>query len=300
MMQKTGLAALAVLGALLLPGAARAASCSELEARLDAIERADRSEWEAGAPSGDPYVLERERLGVLKALAVNRCPSAQVRPKRRVGRIFSGLFGRSPPRADRGRDERGAGSFAGGIPAAGSYRTLCVRSCDGYYFPISFAAPPRDLKRDAAACQALCPGQEVALYVRPGGDGEGSPQVSLSGVPYSALPTAFRYRSEYDRSCTCGEIDATLAAAFQAFSVPPPHPAVGLDGTVVGSIAAPGVPTPRVRPGEDGTETPAAPPREETGVTAITAGDGGAVAYGRGPDGGKVRLVGPAVGYILE
>ena len=296
MMRKTGLAALTVLGALLLPGAARAASCSELEARLDAIERADRTEWESGAPSGDPYVLERERLGVLKALAVNRCPSAQVRPKGRVGRILSDLFGRSPPRADRWRDGRGAGSFSGGIPAAGSYRTLCVRSCDGYYFPISFATPPRDLKRDAAACQALCPGQEVALYVRPGGDGEGSPQVSLSGVPYSALPTAFRYRSEYDRSCTCGAIDATLAAAFQAFSVPPPQ----LDGTVVGAIAAPGVPMPRLRPGNDGAEAPIAPLQDEIGVTAVTAGVGNAVAYVRGPDGGKVRLVGPADGYILE
>lgn len=300
MMRKTGLAALAALGAMLLPGAALAESCAQLDARLAEIERADRAEWESGAPSGDPYVLERERLGVLKALAVNRCPSAQVRPKGRVGRIFSGLFGRAPLRADRGRDGRGDGGFAGGVPAAGSYRTLCVRSCDGYYFPISFAAPPRDLKRDAAACQALCPGQDVALYVRPSGDGEGSPQVSLAGVPYSALPTAFRYRSEYDRSCTCGQIDATLAAAFQAFSVPPPEQSAARDGTVVGSIASPDVPLPRQRPTGDDPAPAMEPPGEEAGVTAVTAGGGGSVAYTRGPDGGKVRLVGPAEGYRLD
>src|SRR5690606_39218290 len=114
---------------------------------------------------------------------------------------FSGLFGKHPFRSERARENR-SDAFAGGVPAAGAYRTLCVRSCDGYYFPISFAARPGDLGRDAAACRALCPGQEVALYVRPSGDGEGSPQVSLAGVPYATLPTAFRYRSEYDRACT--------------------------------------------------------------------------------------------------
>ena len=27
-------------------------------------------------------------------------------------------------------------------PPSGTYRTVCVRSCDGFYFPISFATVP--------------------------------------------------------------------------------------------------------------------------------------------------------------
>ena len=299
-MRKTGLAAFAVFGVLALPEAALAESCAALDARLGAIERADRAQWDSGATADDPYALERERRDVLQALAANRCATrVEARPKGRVGRIFNDLFGRTPFRADRSRDLRRPDGVTGGIPAAGAYRTLCVRSCDGYYFPISFAAPARDLKRDAAACQALCPGQEVSLYVRPSGGGEGSPQVSLAGMPYSELPTAFRYRSEYDRSCTCGQIDATLAAAFQAFSVPPPETAAGLDGMVVGALEAPGVPLPRPRPGA-GESEPLAAPVGEASVTPVTAKPPANVAYGRGPDGERVRLVGPAEGYILE
>ena len=296
-MRKTGIAVLFVLGAWLLPAAALAAGCAELQARLSAIEAADRAEWESGARSADPYALERERLAVMKALAVNRCATAvEARPKGRVGRIFSGLFGRSPLRPDRWHDGRRPDGF-GGLPAASSYRTLCVRSCDGYYFPISFAAPARDLNRDASACAALCPGQEVSLYVRPSGDGEGSPAVSLAGTPYSALPNAFRYRSEYDRSCACGQIDPSVAAAFQAFSVAPPQPAV--DETIVGSIDSPAMPLPRLRPLADDPETLL---NRDGGiaVTEVIAAPPAEMAYGRGPDGGRVRLVGPAEGYLLQ
>ncbi|MBN9022959.1 MAG: hypothetical protein J0H08_12875, partial [Rhizobiales bacterium] len=66
-MRKTGIAVLFVLGAWLLPAAALAAGCAELQARLSAIEAADRAEWESGARSADPYALERERLAVMKA-----------------------------------------------------------------------------------------------------------------------------------------------------------------------------------------------------------------------------------------
>lgn len=34
--------------------------------------------------------------------------------------------------------------------------------------------------------------------------------VSLTGEPYTALPTAFRYRKQYDAACTCGRIAASF------------------------------------------------------------------------------------------
>ena len=34
----------------------------------------------------------------------------------------------------------------------GTYRTLCVRTCDGYYFPISFKVTRAKFNTDSIAC----------------------------------------------------------------------------------------------------------------------------------------------------
>src|SRR5262245_23452121 len=91
-------------------------------------------------------------------------------------------------------------------PAAPSapvtYRTLCVRLCDGFYFPISFAVPESGLKRDAEQCRASC-GTEARLFyhLNPGGSVEA--MFDLAGRAYSALPTAFTYRKTLVAGCSC-------------------------------------------------------------------------------------------------
>ena len=47
---------------------------------------------------------------------------------------------------------------------SGTYRTVCVRTCDGYYFPISYSTVPTKFSEDERLCQRLCPATEVALY----------------------------------------------------------------------------------------------------------------------------------------
>jgi hypothetical protein len=184
----------------------------------------------------------------------------------------------------------------GGVGLSGGpYRTLCVRTCDGYYFPISHAAGSGELKRDETACHALCPGQEVALYVQSSGR-DGGPSVSLAGQSYAALPTAFRYRSEYDRACTCGPIDASVAAAFQAFSVAPPTAPSLSDMDTAGG---PGIALPRLRPESDDPETLA---NRAGGVVAGVSAPvpRGQAVYAEGPDGRVVRLVGDDAPYLTE
>lgn len=83
-----------------------------------------------------------------------------------------------------------------------TYRTLCVRMCDGYYFPISFSASREKLGADAAACQNRC-GSEARLFVHLN-PGSGPEQMQdLSGKPYASLPTAFLYRTQYVAGCKC-------------------------------------------------------------------------------------------------
>jgi hypothetical protein len=82
------------------------------------------------------------------------------------------------------------------------FRTVCVRLCDGYYFPISFAAPRDRLERDAKVCASRC-GSQGRLFVHANPGGSAETMVDLSGRPYQQLKTAFLYRTEYVASCTC-------------------------------------------------------------------------------------------------
>ncbi len=101
-----------------------------------------------------------------------------------------------------------------GAPS-GTYHTVCVRTCDGYYFPVSYSTVPSHFTDDARACQRECPAAEVALftYRNPGEDiGQA---ISISGAPYTELPNAFRYRKEYTPSCSCRRPGQTWADALK-------------------------------------------------------------------------------------
>jgi hypothetical protein len=83
-----------------------------------------------------------------------------------------------------------------------TYRTLCVRLCDGFYFPISPAAPQGRFARDADACSASC-GSEARLFYHPNVGGNVDTMVDLTGMAYSALPNAFKYRQALVSDCRC-------------------------------------------------------------------------------------------------
>ena len=89
---------------------------------------------------------------------------------------------------------------------AREFRTLCVRTCDGYFFPMSAASSLGDLDRDQKNCESRCPGTDVQVYYRPMLGEEPSDMISaVSGAPYSELPTAYLYRkSGTPRPAGCG------------------------------------------------------------------------------------------------
>jgi Protein of unknown function (DUF2865) len=85
----------------------------------------------------------------------------------------------------------------------GTYHTVCVRSCDGYYFPISYSTLPTHFAEDEKVCQRECPAAEVMLYSYRN-PGESMDQaVSTTGQLYTALPTAYRYRTQLISGCSC-------------------------------------------------------------------------------------------------
>ena len=127
-----------------------------------------------------------QRQAILIALAQNRCgPQYQTAAPQRPRGFFDTLFGGSaPPSAP--------GESPGAPPQSSTFRTVCVRKCDGSFFPISYATTPARFREDERACQRACPATEVALYVYRNPGEDIAQAVSIDGRPYTELPNAFR------------------------------------------------------------------------------------------------------------
>ncbi len=107
-------------------------------------------------------------------------------------------------------DQRDIGNYGPtpDMPTEGGLRTLCVRTCDGAFFPISSNATPMDFSAQAAQCERMCPGTETELFYHSMVGQESSDMVSAkTGQPYKSMPTAFAYRngspSTRSPSCSC-------------------------------------------------------------------------------------------------
>ena len=91
-------------------------------------------------------------------------------------------------------------------------RAVCVRLCDGFFFPNAGRA---DGNADSAAsCASLCPGAPTEVFYQPSGSDAIDDATSASGKRYTALPVAFRYRTKLDNTCSCGgnaSVDQSLA-----------------------------------------------------------------------------------------
>jgi hypothetical protein len=84
----------------------------------------------------------------------------------------------------------------------GSYRTVCVRLCDGYFWPVSFAAARASLAQDRRKCEQSCE-SPARLYVSKDTESSLEDMQDENGRYYSDLKTAFIYRTSYLESCKC-------------------------------------------------------------------------------------------------
>ncbi len=182
------------------------------------------------------------RKRIIDELARNNCGDQyRYEARRNSGNWFeeSGLgelFGGSP-RPRRRPDDNGIDTA---IQPYATYRTMCVRLCDGYYFPVSFSTLPSSFARDGDICQNKCAAPaELFVYRNPGGEVE--QMISPDGRPYDSLENAWRYRKEFIKGCSCkpteysrAEIDAHNNPGKQANNGSPSAsspPAAGPDST---------------------------------------------------------------------
>lgn len=164
----------------------------------------DRSLMEIQRLQGNSGEREGQRRGILAALGQNDCgPQYRQYANGGPGTFFENIFG-GPP-----------GGSTTDVPAAGTYRTLCVRTCDGYYFPISYSTVPSKFPEDEQACRRMCPATEAALFTHRNPGEDVARAVSTSGRLYTDLPSAFSYRKQLNPSCSCRLPGQSWAEALQ-------------------------------------------------------------------------------------
>ncbi len=183
--------------------------CDALNRQLtQARTQLDRTMAQARAnQSGD----SGQRRQLIYALAQNNCgpqyraalgQGNQGGGERRPRNFFEQLFG-VPKDFSTGEESGPLDVQPLEMPKSSNYRTVCVRTCDGFFFPVSFAANASRFASDEQQCQRQCPGTEAKLfaYHNPGEDIEQA--VSISGQPYMSLPNALLYKKQFVAACSC-------------------------------------------------------------------------------------------------
>ena len=119
--------------------------------------------------------------------------------------IFSDLFGFTiKPNAPRIEGGDGlSGQFSPRVRGyGGRYRTVCVRMCDGYYFPLSQSTSRSNFHRDGERCQSRCAGDSRLFYM-PAGTVDMNRAVDVTGLSYRNIDNAFVYRKKLVKGCMC-------------------------------------------------------------------------------------------------
>lgn len=125
------------------------------------------------------------------------------------------------------RSDGGAGQGGGQGPSGGqvagaeqakkrvvsSGGTFCVRSCDGYFFPM----PGVGKGNQQSMCEMACPSATVDVYR--GGSIETSR--NARGQSYSSLMNAFSFRSKVTEKCGCNTAETSQAHALKSLRQDP-------------------------------------------------------------------------------
>ena len=120
---------------------------------------------------------------------------------------FSRIAREEAPRREIRREWRRE-AFGGG-----SY-TVCVRTCDGGFFPVTYFGARSRADSLEDVCQSLCPNAEAKLYSFPLGGTIDQAVSSTTGQPYADLPNAHKFEQSYDSSCSCRRPGQSWAEAL--------------------------------------------------------------------------------------
>lgn len=167
---------------------------------------------------------------LIRELARNNCGASYQQQAARSSSPFSSLW-----------QDEDSGPGGNRFNYGATFRTVCVRLCDGAFFPVSFSTLPANFDRDQDLCQQKC-AAPAELYYHSQNPGQGIEQAvsHKTRQPYTTLRTAFRFRKEFVAGCSCkagefvppGSPTAPVAAGDRRAEAPPvgggPVPAAAL------------------------------------------------------------------------
>lgn len=178
-------------GGFLIFGSAPPPQCGSLRAQIGQLQ----AQYAGAQQQAQGGALEQRRAQLAAAIN-NNCVAQQPRG------FFDTIFGREPRR----------GEIDSTLPALdpdqiiepeekprmGGPYTVCVRTCDGFFFPLANNSGNGD-----EMCQALCPASETRAFGMTNGGDIQNAVARSTGQPYSSLPNAGRYTRSFDAACTC-------------------------------------------------------------------------------------------------
>ncbi|MEI9412854.1 DUF2865 domain-containing protein [Mesorhizobium salmacidum] len=282
------------------------ATIERMNANLDSLQ-AKRAQLAGGGGS------RRDRGRILAALDANDCRDDAVAPRRALpqeanreeganANLFDQLFGGGNRQIDTldqpddSGEERDVSRVLNqpGIPdvasSGGEFHTSCVRTCDGYFFPMSNAASAGDFERDQKNCESACPGTEMQVFYSRGMDDDSASMTSsVTGRPYGELPTAYLYKQpNMSRPPACG---CNAAQNFQIIGGNPPSQ----QQSQPERDAAPTIPASKPDPGAD-PETLANRDGglDREAIKRLSAKPVASPVSALPPEQRKVRVVGPS------
>ena len=205
-----------------------APQCGALNARISQLQ-AQFSQLQGQAQSAGSAERRAQLAGLIEAncqtrgvyqtpppLPVGAAPQQQPRRERT---FFEALFGIEPQRGpvpdqiestlpeldpNQQPEEKGI-RFGAGMP-------VCVRTCDGFFFPLSNS--PGGRENQAEMCAALCPSAEMQVFYM-SGNGDIESSVGRGGQAYASLPNAGKYIRSYDPTCGCRKQGESWTAALR-------------------------------------------------------------------------------------
>jgi len=181
-------------------------SCKGLRGALQRMRNNIAALKARGGGNGGARSTKRQRKKIRRALRRHECGVTRSARRNQQESIADQVLGNKSKERKRKKSRRNddAKKLAKLPVSRKTSRMLCVRTCDGYFFPVSLSTKRNIANGDAKACETLCPGTEMKLYFRksPGDDPKKLVSVA-SGKPYTALPTAFAYQKSFNPNCSC-------------------------------------------------------------------------------------------------
>src|SRR5208337_3671974 len=186
--------------------------CGEIKGRIARMQ-ANLADLQARAGGGRGDLIARYNA---------ECVNAPKQP----GNIFEALFGGGakqavqplnpdaiPPDEQQQMIEKSIEQEKTGVNArAGSY-AVCVKTCDGSFFPVSYSGAGSRSDSLEEVCRSLCPNADVQLYSFPFG-GTINEAVSSTGERYVDMPNALKFQQSFDSTCSCRRKGETWAQAL--------------------------------------------------------------------------------------